>query len=319
MPLIEYMPINFSAGSLEIIDRTNQIIADYDAQGIDLTLRQVYYQFVSRNWLANRQSEYKRLGGIINDGRLAGMIDWNSINDKTRNLVNNSHWKTPSDLLRTAARAYGEDLWLSQRYYVEVWIEKDALASVLEKVCPSNDVPYFSCRGYTSQSEMWAAAQRINKAARGTEQHPDGRTPVVIHLGDHDPSGVDMTRDIRERLNLFSYRSFAKPPEFDPGWEECEIKVERIALNFAQIQQYKPPPNPAKVTDSRAKSYIEEYGRESWELDALEPRTLISLIRKTIDKYRDPKKFEAAKDHQEMNRGKIEEAADAFDRDEGNA
>jgi len=197
MPLITYVKKAFSPSSLAIIEKANTIIAEYAAAGFDLTLRQLYYQFVSRAFIANKQSEYKRLGSIINDARLAGMIDWGRITDRTRNLRTIGHWTTPASIIKSAAESFRIDKWATQKHRIEVWIEKDALVGVLDAVCPDLDVPYFSCRGYTSQSEAWAAARRLFGYMKA------GQAPIVLHLGDHDPSGVDMTRDITDRLTLF--------------------------------------------------------------------------------------------------------------------
>jgi hypothetical protein len=248
---IAYRETNFRDDSLSIIAQANAICADYQAQGYDLTLRQLYYQFVARDLIPNAQKEYKRLGSIVNDARLAGLMDWDYIVDRTRNLRSLAHWDSPSDIVEAVARQYREDKWSGQPYRVEVWIEKDALVGVLERICNELDVPYFSCRGYTSQSEVWAAAQRL-LAYRQVDQDI-----VILHLGDHDPSGIDMTRDITDRLAMF----------------------------MDQVEQYRPPPNPAKITDSRAAGYIAEYGGQSWELDALEPTVLSGLIRDAVNSY----------------------------------
>lgn len=166
----------------------------------------------------------------------------------------------PAEIIHTAAKQFLTDKWATQKYRVEVWIEKEALAGVFERVCNSLDVPFFCCRGYTSQSEMWVAAQRL---IRHTEA---GQYAYILHFGDHDPSGIDMTRDIRDRLALF----------------ECDMELERMALNMDQVEQYKPPPNPAKETDSRFTGYIRRFGDESWELDALEPQLLADLVRRRV-------------------------------------
>ena len=260
MPNIAYISKRFSANSRAAIDQANRIIADYQRQGFDLTLRQLYYQFVARGLIPNRDSEYKKLGSVVNDARLAGLIDWNAIQDRTRFVRSLSHWDSPEAVIASAAASYRRDMWETQDYRPEVWIEKDALVGVISGVCEDLDVPYFSCRGYTSQSEMWAAGQRLKRYVR------DGQTPVILHLGDHDPSGIDMTRDIADRLELFM--------------GGCPI--DRLALNLDQVRAYNPPPNPAKTTDSRFASYIRIYGQESWELDALEPRVLADLIRGTL-------------------------------------
>lgn len=271
MAYIQYKSIKFQSKTLNIIWKADEICRQYAQQGYALTLRQLYYQFVSLDLIPNKQSEYDRLGSIINDARLAGMIDWSHLEDRTRNLQENGHWDTPADIMDSAASSFRVDLWERQPYYVEVWIEKDALVGVIERPCRALDVPYFSCRGYTSQSEMHGAAQRII-ARTGEGERP----AVIIHLGDHDPSGIDMTRDVGARLADFcEYHGVGKPI------------IERIALNMDQVQQYDPPPNPAKLTDSRATEYIRRHGMSSWELDALRPEVLDALIRTHIESFRD--------------------------------
>lgn len=261
MPKIEYQPANFTQKTLATIARANEVLGDFAARGFDLTVRQLYYQFVARQWIENKQKEYKRLGEIVSAARLAGLIDWNHLIDRTRNLASRSHWTTPEDIIHACVESYHEDLWEQQPLYVECWIEKDALVGVLQQACTELDVPYFSCRGYTSQSEMWAAAMRLRRKAKS-------RPALVIHLGDHDPSGIDMSRDIFARLALLS--------------GGANIKLRRIALNMHQIEELNPPPNPAKVTDSRYADYTAKFGEESWELDALDPDILVSLIQDEI-------------------------------------
>lgn len=269
---IAYAAKNFRDGSLRIIEQANDIIEEYIAQGFDLTLRQLYYQFVSRDLIANTQKEYKRLGSIINDARLAGLIDWDSLVDRTRNLRELAHWTSPGAIVSSCASQYRIDKWARQPIRPEVWIEKDALLGVITEVCQDLDVPFFSCRGYVSQSEMWAAGQRAE--ARMDDDQPT----LIIHLGDHDPSGIDMTRDINDRLEMFM----------------GGLEVKRIALNMDQVDQYTPPPNPAKLTDSRIGAYIAEFGSESWELDALEPQVLVDLIEETVMAVRDEDLWEEA-------------------------
>lgn len=252
-----YVPKRFRGKSNKIIRQANTILDEYAAQGFILTLRQLFYQFVARDLIPNRQKSYKRLGDIIGDARLAGRIDWEYLEDRTRNLASLQHFGGPEDALAKLASWYHVDMWENQKYRPEVWIEKDALVGVIERVCQENDVPFFSCRGYTSLSEMWRASLRLT---RYTQQE---QMPYIIHLGDHDPSGMDMSRDIFDRINF----------TFQAG-----LEFKRVALNMDQIEQYKPPPNPAKTTDSRYNAYIAQYGTESWELDALDPPKFRELI-----------------------------------------
>lgn len=263
MPRIEYVAKKFSAGSVQIIEKANEIIDEYQAQGFSLTLRQLYYQFVARGLIANKQTEYKRLGSIVNDARLAGLIDWDAIEDRTRHLEQNPHWDNPSDILAAVRSSYQLDMWQGQKYRPEVWIEKEALIGVVEGVCRELDVPFFACRGYTSQSEQWRAGNRARR------NRSIGQRPIILHFGDHDPSGIDMTRDNKDRLHIFAPSS--------------TLEVRRLALNMDQVTQYNPPPNPAKITDSRFEGYSAQYGDESWELDALEPQVIADLIRNEVE------------------------------------
>ncbi len=143
MPKICYVEHRFGAKALLTIKKANEILEEYTKQGFDLTLRQLYYQFVSRAIIPNNQREYKNLGGIINDARLAGLIDWDHIVDRTRNIRGNTHWSNPSSIISACASQFMIDKWADQPYRVEVWIEKDALIGVIERVCRMLDISYF--------------------------------------------------------------------------------------------------------------------------------------------------------------------------------
>lgn len=266
MAKICYIDKNFRRDNLELIDKINSVIDEYELQGYSLTLRQCYYQLVARGIIPNNERSYKNTGNLINDARLAGLIDWNAIEDRTRNLRSLSHWSSPKSIIESASYQYRRDIWEDQEYYIEVWVEKEALANVVGRVADELDVPYFCCRGYVSQSEMWSAAQRFIRKQR------EGKMCILLHLGDHDPSGIDMSRDIEDRLRLF-------------GVDDDYFFFNRIALNMEQISLYNPPPNPAKLTDSRCGNYIQNFGDESWELDALEPRVIHDLIKDSVSQF----------------------------------
>ena len=306
----------------EAIAQANAICRDYQLQGYDLTLRQLFYQFVSRDLIPNTQQSYKRLGDIINKARLAGLMDWNYIIDRTRNLQSLSHWSTPGEIIRSAARSFALDKWRNQPARVEVWVEKEALAGIVSQAADRYDCAWFSCRGYVSQSELWGAAQRHLAYLKR------GQRIVVVHLGDHDPSGIDMTRDITDRLMMFITQDWLN--QMMPGSEasvrvseiikhmvynldnvgmlsgdhagQDPITVNRIALNMAQVEEYEPPPNPAKLTDSRAPDYVALYGDDSWELDALDPSTLDGLITSAIQGVIDHDLFDEMERAEESHR-----------------
>lgn len=303
MSFICYQNKRFSPTSRGLIKIANEIIQEYQKEGFDLTLRQLYYQFVSRDVLPNTLRSYKNLGNVINDARLAGLIDWKAIVDRTRELRGRQHWESPGQIVKAAANSYNIDRWKGQSIRPEVWIEKDALLGVFEGACRGVDVSYFSCRGYTSQSEMWEAAQRIQR-----RYELDGQSTVILHFGDHDPSGIDMSRDIEDRLVMFLAGEGGPRSSTDDSG--C-LEFKRVALHMDQIKAGKMPPNPAKLTDSRAKSYLMNFGRESWELDAMDPKKLAELVRLNVTHYIDsPKKWREAEEQEEKEREKIEEAAE---------
>ena len=286
----QFITKSFRAASLKRIDQVNEIIADYQQQGYSLTLRQLYYQLVSRDLIPNKQNEYAKLSALVTDARRSGLVDWDAIEDRTRYLREYKALSGINEAIRQAAYQYSIDLWEGQSCYVEVWVEKDALIDIVEKACNKYRVPFFSCRGFTSDSEIYKAGQRMRRI------YADGKDIVLLHLGDHDPSGCEMSKDIQRRVELF-------------GGLSDKIDFQRIALNMDQIEEFNPPPNPAKETDTRASAYIEKYGPISWELDALDPATLTRLIQTTIEKYLDLDLFCERMTREEAEQEKLLELA----------
>ncbi len=174
-------------------------------------------------------------------------------------------------------------------------VEKQALEGVLEPVCSDLDVPFTANKGYSSSSALYEASKRFVRRAR------NGKKLHVIYLGDHDPSGIDMSRDVLDRLNLFINTTMnescgAHPPELDG------LEVNRVALNMDQVRELNPPENPAKITDSRAGSYIKRFGSSSWELDAIEPRRLAELVTRAVQSLMDYGLFQ--KNVKKMEKGR---------------
>ena len=294
MPKIMYKAQRFSRDNVLKIEHAEQIIREYQAQGFMLTLRQLYYQFVARGIIANSQKEYNKLGVVINNARLAGLLDWEAIEDRSRHVDHASSWSTSGDIVATAAMAFRLDRWTDQLERVEVWIEKDALAGVLTDVCDRYHVALLSNRGYLSQSEMWRAAIRFQNY-----ESMNGQDVTIIHLGDYDPSGIDMTRDIKDRLVMF----------------DCpDVEVERIALNWDQVQHYQPPPNPAKTTDSRFAEYMLNYGIESWELDALDPDVIVTLTEDAILGHLDQQVWADMEQREAEQRAQLEHVSANWDK-----
>lgn len=259
-----------------VLDLANDLIKEYQREGYDLTVRQLYYQFIARDlfpddWLVkiqggqltkNTEENYRKLGTILTKGRMAGMIDWDAIVDRTRKVTEWKHHSDPKSAIHGLAQEYCLDPWKEQTTAVEIWVEKEALVGVFHKLTQRYTVPLFACRGYLSISAAHEAADRLRDRFHG-----HGQKTTILHFGDHDPSGLDMTRDIKEKLETFLVAG---------------VQVKRVSLNIDQVKAFNPPPSPAKETDTRAKKYIAEFGEDSWELDSISPTELVALAEKEI-------------------------------------
>lgn len=283
----KFIDHRFNQSSLDLIFTANEILNEYRRMGYRLSLRQLYYQLVARDYIENSVKSYKRVGNLVSDARLAGMIDWGMIEDRNRETVIPTAWESPAQIVRAAAEQYRVDRWEGQTNYVEVMVEKDALSGILEPVCRQLHVRFTANKGYSSSSAMYDAGKRV----RGALLSEGNINQVhIFYLGDHDPSGIDMTRDITERIVLFSG---LRDRLEDLGHEvEDFIHIHRLALNWDQVEQWNPPENPAKETDSRFEAYREQFGESSWELDAVEPRTLADLVRQGIEGLIDREQWE---------------------------
>jgi len=251
---------NPKPATAKYIDTINGVLSEYSQR---LTLRQLYYQLVSRNIIPNKDREYKKLSEIATKARKAGMIDWQAIEDRLRKPQLPYYADDLADALNDIYNSYRLDRMEGQRRYIEVWVEKDSLSGVLLPITQKYHVRLMVNRGYSSITAMYEASERM------------GEDPLILYFGDHDPSGLDMIRDIEDRL-------------YEMG---TPVTVEPVALTMAQIRHYNPPPNPAKLSDTRSPHYVAQYGYESWELDALPPDVLSELVEEAIlsridlDKY----------------------------------
>lgn len=294
-----YIPKSFRDDALILIDHINGIIDEYESQGYTMTVRQVYYQLVAGDIVPNDLNSYKRVASIINDGKLAGLIDWDALEDRTREFLRNSAWKTGRDVLTSAAHWFHMDMWVNQPNRVFVVIEKEALVGVLENTCRKYDVPLLAARGYPSGTVL---RQFVEDDVLTAIHH--GQQVTILHLGDHDPSGLDMTRDLRERVELFCSNTID---------EDEYPQVKRIALNMDQIRRFNPPPNPAKTTDARFKVYQRRFGVESWELDALKPQYLNDMVSGEIENLYDDDRWAERRQEIESIRTKLRSTAAEFE------
>ena len=258
----------FSKPTKFILDKILEVVDEYQARGILLTVRQTYYQLVGRAYIENNARMFQKVSRIITKARYNGLIDWDIIEDRSRTSLIPYYYKNIPDFLMSVADSYRLDRWAGQEYYLELITEKDALSSVLTPIVYEKyRITFNVVRGYSSVTKLYEMSKRILKAVKAEKK------PVILYIGDHDPSGLDMVRDIEERLRELTYG--------------LKTEIVHVALTTEQIERYNPPPNFAKLTDKRAENYIRQFGTESWEVDALRPDILVNILEATIQSYLD--------------------------------
>lgn len=287
-----YRNVAFRDSSMVTVARANLIIEEYAGQGYALTLRQLYYQLVARGFIDNKVSEYQKLSQLMTKARYGGYTDWDGIVDRIRSPQIPYSVNDKADAIRDTIDQYRLDRQKGQPKYIEVWTEKDALSDIISRVTSKYHVRMLVNRGYGSASAMRAAALRFRKSGI-----VNGKKCYLFYIGDHDPSGLDMVRDIRDRLTEF----------------RAKVEVIHIALTMDQIEEHQPPPNPAKESDPRSEWYINQHGESSWEVDALRPDVLHELIETTIESNIDMEMFEAMKEKEESDKEDLEELAKNFE------
>jgi hypothetical protein len=318
----------FNPEAMTLVRQCVQIVTNFQSRGFRMTLRQLYYQLVKDNIIPNQEKQYKRLSALLSDARLMGFIDWSAIEDRIRVPRMPSEFENLDELVDAALATYRLPRWKDQPHYVELWVEKDALAGILQPLAREYHVPMMVNRGYSSQTAMYDAGKRfltgvygdvklpymtLAEFMKGTEVGDKNagssflketfmlnrdklpkpkKDAILFYLGDHDPSGEDMVRDIQERLEMYG----------------VPLDVRKLALTMDQVEEYDPPPNPAKMSDPRAAEYVDKHGDTSWEVDALGPDVLDQLIRDAFDGVVDKEKMDAIKEEEEADKKLLREA-----------
>jgi hypothetical protein len=279
-------PRRTKADIYHLRDSLLRIIARYKP----MTVRQVYYQAVSRGLIDKTEPEYKStVCRLLADMRRNGELPYTWIADNTRwQRKPNTHTGLAS-LLYDAQRTYRRAIWDEHDVYVEVWLEKEALAGVLLKVTGNWDVPLMVTRGYPSLSYLHSAAECIKN---------HGKPTFLYYFGDHDPSGVDIPRAVEAGLR-----------EMAP---DADITFERIAVTVDQIDQYDLITRPTKKTDSRSRGFE----GESVEVDAIEPDELRRLANVAIERHINHGVLNRMKNVEEAERETLRQFAEMIGRDE---
>lgn len=330
----------------ELCEAIVDICEEYQDNGDTLTLRQLYYQLVSKDAVPNHDKVYKKISSIKDELVYGGKLDWNVFEDRGRVPIDAYYEHNVEDALQRTIRSYKLDRQKGQNNIVEVWTEKDAISGILKKVTLPYGVKLVVNKGYTSSTAIYGAYERF------MAEFEEGKRITILYFGDHDPSGIDMIRDIRDRLTfMFTDGERSQFEEIeerinkwfyvadeeeggetipDEVWEKYRdnqeakkgnkedgyldpatcfflefFKVIPIGLTMEQIKTYNPPPNPAKITDPRAKEYIRKYGKTSWEVDALRPDLMREIVKKAIIENIDPEVHEAVLELEKTDKARI--------------
>jgi hypothetical protein len=257
-----------------------------------MTLRQTFYQLVAKHVIANLMSEYKRLGCALRDARKMGIIPWEWMEDRTRKPRGPSMWSDLAAFMRTVRHSYRRDVWQTQPVYLEVWLEKEALAGIFEDILDPYGVQLNVGRGY----DGWDS---IHKAAMDPFLDKTETDAAILYFGDFDPSGQDMIRSLQERL-----AHQGATPEMVP-----------CALRYEDIERYGLPPDVAKADDTRREKFIEQYGDVAVELDALPMDVLRQRIIEEVESRMDLDALAETKRVQETEQKRLEKWITKLSRD----
>jgi hypothetical protein len=278
----------------DLVNTVRQVIAEYP--GLRLTIRQIYYRLVSPPYqiFANTPRNYKNLVAMLTKARERDDIDWRSIEDRRRGTIGGeSGYSSPEafiriwagDVMRNLDRYYARRRWSTQPKYVEVWVEKEALASLFEQAAGRWGVIVFPTVGYSSLTMFMEAVSRFSKIEKPI---------VILDFRDHDPSGLDMTRDVEDRLTSYGGK----------------VQVKRVALTIDQVRRLNLAPNPTKKADTRTPRYLQQYGDQCWELDAYPPNLLSQLVAESIQSEVDLKLWEEVETLETEDKKRIKTACE---------
>jgi len=263
-----------------LIEEAHRVLASHHP----MTLRQVFYRLVAGQVIENRQNRYKSLSRTLVRARQEGMIPWEWIEDRLRIPREVGMWGNLAAFGRAVIKGYRRDVWPDQADYIEVWLEKDALSGIFERALRPYGVTLNVGRGYDSWSSICSASQRYE-----TERAEGGADTTILYFGDFDPSGEDMVRSLEERLGFFG----------------CWPTIEKIAITAEDIERYDLPPNPAKLTDSRADNFIALHGNNCVELDALPPDVLSEMIEQEVDGLMDMDALAETREQEKKDVGEL--------------
>jgi hypothetical protein len=270
------------------VRRTQADIADLKSELRELveaeqpmTVRGVFYRAVAAGLIAKTEANYKNvIARLLLQLRREGDLPYDWITDGTRWQIKRRSFSGIEDARAEMVRMFHRDLWNNQDSYVEVFVEKDAIAGILSEITWDWGVPLNVVRGFASETFLWSLAQDIIAIDKPT---------YLYHFGDHDPSGLLSAQDVERRL-----RGFAP---------DAEIHFKRIAVTPAQIKRWKLPTRPTKTS-----SHHKDFEGESVEVDAISAPRLRRLVTDCIERHIDPDRLDRMRAVEEVERESLEVA-----------
>jgi len=250
-----------------------------------MTVRQVFYAMTVRGVVPKTESGYGTVQRQVKRLRHRGRVPWEHIVDSSRAIIRPRTFGSMKEALRDTARMYRRSVWSEKDAFVQVWLEKRALAGVLEDVTLEWDVPLFPSGGFTSLSYQRIAFNQIQRA----QEH--GKDVYLYDFGDHDPSGVSAWQTIQNQFEK---------------WGIEGVTYERVAVTPEQIERWNLPSRPTKATDQRASWQ----GGDSTELDAIPPDELKRLVHSCITRHIPPDELERIRQVEQQERQTLEHIAE---------
>jgi len=261
---------DFRSATMSFLELVTKTIEAYN---VPLTVRQIHYRIAEAGvGHPNTPHGYQKTSRIVTDGRYSGRIDWDRVVDDTRQLHRRNRWDSVEGLLRAALDQYHTDWWIDSKYYIEIWTEKRTLQRMLQPVADEYRIGLVAGAGWGSASAIWEAVKRLKEM--------QDKKIIIIYLGDLDPSGDDMPRDVHDRLSEFG----------------LDVELNKLLVTETDLDRYhllRRFDAPKLKNDTRARGFIEKYGELfQVEVEAMDPAEVIRRLREELDKYADKEKFE---------------------------
>lgn len=268
--------------SLALRAAITAVATEYDR----LSVRQLFYQLVSRGAVDKTEQAYKRVCDAAVQMRRDGTLDYRKVVDGHRSRRQVSAYSSLHAALQNTHDLYRRNYWIEQQRHCEVWCEKDALSGVIYPVCHRYGVPYVATRGFPSLTLLYESAQEIASL---------GKSATIFYFGDHDASGRCMSDGLEPQLRELG----------------ADVEVQLVALNPLQVRDYGLPTRPGKRTDSRQARFAARFGGASVELDALPPNVLTELVAFSIEGLIDVDEWHRVAEHEALERSTLESIAAA--------